>query len=50
MNQLHANPIAHVDTLEALNHLPFDRHVEKPGPRAFGRSSRDDGIELFSDS
>jgi len=48
--QLHAKPVADIQALEAMNQLPFNRNVEQPGPGAFIRSARDNGVELFADS
>src|SRR3989304_5287671 len=48
--QLHAKPVADIQALEAMNQLPFNRNVEKPGPGAFIRSTRDNRIKLFADS
>ena len=47
---MHANPVADIQALEAMHHFPFNRNVEQPGPGAFIRSTRDNGVKLFADS
>ena len=47
---MHAKPVADIEALEAMNQLPFNRNVEKSGPGAFIRSTRDNSIKLFADS
>jgi len=49
-DQLHTNPVADINALEPLDQPPLNRHIEKPGPCAFGGSTSDDGIKLFSNS
>ena len=50
VNQLHANPLAYVDTFETMHQFPFDRRIKQADPRAFGGCASDDGIEPFPDS
>src|SRR4030042_2237904 len=48
--KLHSNPVADIKSLETMDHSPFDRDREKPGPGAFFRSPGNDGIELLPNS
>jgi hypothetical protein len=49
VNQLHANPVAHVNPLKAMHEPPFDRHIKKANPGTFGCRTGDDCIEPFPD-
>jgi hypothetical protein len=48
-NQLHANTVAHVNPLKSMHQPPFDRHIKKANPGAFGCCTGDNGIEPFPD-
>ena len=50
VDQLYANPVAYVDTFEAMDQFPFDRRMKKTDPRAFGARTRDDAVEPVPDS
>ena len=49
-DQLHANPMPHVDALETMHQSPFHGRIKKADPRAFGSGTGDNGIEPFPDS
>jgi rhodanese-related sulfurtransferase len=49
MNELHANPVADVESLKVLNQPPFNRGMEKAYPHAFRCCTRNDAVELLPD-
>src|SRR5512136_2045038 len=48
--QLHADLITDIQALKALHYFPFNRNVDQPGPGAFIRSARHNGVEAFADA
>ena len=50
VRQLHANPMPHVDALKTMHQSAFHGRIKKADPGAFGRCTRDNGIEPFPDS
>ena len=44
------DPVADIHALEPAHHPSFNREGEQPGPGAFIRSARDNGVKLFADS
>src|ERR1035441_9207226 len=47
-DQLHADVVAHVETLEPALQPPFDRRLEDPYPRSLRRGAGDEAVELLS--
>ena len=49
-NELHVDPVPHVNPLKSLDQLPFHRRDEKSLPRFLSGGTGDDAVEPLADS
>ena len=50
MEELHVHAIADIHTVEATDHPPLDRGVQKAYPGPLRGSARDDGLEAVAEA